>query len=82
MRRQIVWSSRAAKDLGAGERDVARRIVAAAEKLAEGEGDVRRLKDVDPPTYRLRVGDWRLLFRYERGTITILRVLPRDKACR
>jgi mRNA-degrading endonuclease RelE of RelBE toxin-antitoxin system len=82
MPRAIQWSARARKDFDDLDRGVSRRVEAAIDRLAAGEGDVRRLTDVDPPLYRLRVGDWRVLFRYEDGTIIVARVLPRDKAYR
>jgi len=61
---------------------VAERVASAIERLGSGTGDVRRLEDIEPPLYRLRVGDWRVLFRLERAVIFIVRVLPRDKAYR
>jgi mRNA-degrading endonuclease RelE of RelBE toxin-antitoxin system len=47
-----------------------------------GEGDVLQLTDIDPPEYRLRVGDWRVRFHRDstRAILILLRVLPRDKA--
>jgi hypothetical protein len=30
-----------------------------ARYLATGEGDVKRLKDIEPPEFRLRAGDYR-----------------------
>src|ERR1044071_6953668 len=47
-------------------------------------GDVVRLTDVEPPEFRLRVGDWRVRFRIDRAaaTLILLRVLPRDQAYR
>ena len=44
-------------------------------------GDVKRLKGVTP-SYRLRVGDWRVLFEVEGGTVVIYRVLNRREAYR
>jgi len=61
---------------------VNQRVRKAIERLAEGEGDVRRLVAIEPPLFRLRAGDWRVLFRYDGATITIFRVLPRDRAYR
>jgi mRNA-degrading endonuclease RelE of RelBE toxin-antitoxin system len=45
-------------------------------------GDVRRLQDITPPEYRLRVGKWRVRFRLDQdyGTMQILHVLRRDEA--
>lgn len=82
MAHRIEWTARARKDFEALDRVVSRRVQAAIERLAEGEGDVRRLTDVDPPMFRLRAGDWRVLFRYEQVTIVVARILPRDKAYR
>jgi mRNA-degrading endonuclease RelE of RelBE toxin-antitoxin system len=70
MRWRIEWSTRADKDLGALDGAVRRRIIAAVERVATGEGDVRRLTDVDPPLFRLRVGDWRVMFRYDDAVVT------------
>jgi mRNA interferase RelE/StbE len=44
-------------------------------------GDVKRLKGVSP-SYRLRVGDWRVLFEIEGGIVVIHRVLNRRDAYR
>jgi mRNA interferase RelE/StbE len=55
---------------------------AAIERLAADEGDVKRMAGISPPLYRLRIGDWRVLFRYDGATLVILRILPRDKAYR
>jgi mRNA-degrading endonuclease RelE of RelBE toxin-antitoxin system len=47
-------------------------------------GDVRRLADISPPEWRLRVGDWRVRFTRDAATRTvlILRVLHRASAYR
>ena len=57
MTREIRWDARARKDLGGLDRPVAERVASAIERLGGGMGDVRRLKDIEPPIYRLRVGD-------------------------
>ena len=82
MTRAILWSPRGRKDLDGLDREVNRRVRVAIERLAVGDGDVRRLTGIDPPLFRLRAGDWRVLFRYDETAIFILRVLPRDKAYR
>jgi mRNA-degrading endonuclease RelE of RelBE toxin-antitoxin system len=45
-------------------------------------GDVIRLQGIEPPRYRLRVGEVRVLiaFESETRTLRILRVLPRGRA--
>ncbi len=50
MPKKIVWSDRAKTDLRAIEQATALRILhALARVLATGEGDVKRLQDIDPP---------------------------------
>jgi len=65
------------------------RIAAAVNRLAAtDEGDVVRLTALRPPQWRLRVGDYRALFRFEAGaggaagSILIDRVLHRREAYR
>lgn len=55
----------------------------ALRELSEsGRGDVRRLTNIDPPEWRLRIGSVRVRFAYikQDGVILVLRVLPRGKA--
>lgn len=63
---RIEWERRASEDLrrlAVGNPDQARRILDALEALAEqNQGDVKRLQG-RPGEYRLRVGQWRVLFR-------------------
>lgn len=80
--RPIEWSRRAQKDFDALDRTVRDRVRMGIERLADGEGDVRHLSGFSPPLFRLRIGDWRVLFRHESGSIVILRILPREKAYR
>lgn len=79
---EVVWSHPAERDLRQIDIDVARRVQLAMNRFAAtGHGNVRKLKGrVDQ--FRLRVGDWRVIFMYEReqGAIQVIRVLPRDHA--
>lgn len=79
---EIEWRPRGRKDYDGLDRNVRQRVHAAIERLVTGDGDVRRLAGIDLPLFRLRVGDWRVLFRYDGATIVIHRILPRDKAYR
>jgi mRNA interferase RelE/StbE len=82
---QISWTRRAIKDLRRLSPHARERTTAALERLARtGAGDVIRLTDVAPPEWRLRVGDVRVRFELDDGasTLTVLRVLPRDKVYR
>ena len=80
---RIEWTRRAERE---GSRLPARtreRIVAALDRYAETEsGDVRKLADVDPPEWRLRVGAYRVRFRRRGDVLEVLHVLRRDRAYR
>lgn len=55
----------------------------AIERFAEtGAGNVKKLKGVDPPEYRLRAGDYRVRFELDGETVRILRVRNRREAYR
>jgi mRNA-degrading endonuclease RelE of RelBE toxin-antitoxin system len=56
--------------------------LSAVKRLCEEDyGDVRRLQGVNDETYRLRVGDWRVIFSYQDDlTILVHRVRPRGDA--
>lgn len=87
MSRQLEFGRRALADLralAARDRRAADRIGAAIAAYAEREqGDVRKLAG-GSGMYRLRVGDWRVLFTLddEGRTIAISRVLNRRDAYR
>ena len=50
--------------------------------LVSGEGDVKRLRVIEPPELRLRVGDYRVRF-YDHGeSIRILAIKHRREAYR
>ena len=78
-------SRRAEKDLKQIDRGTAARVTAALESYAATErGDVRKLVDVNPPEWRLRVGEYRVIFARDAaaGALNVLRVLPRGEAYR
>lgn len=80
---RLEWSELAIQDLGSLERGIARRVKQSDERfVSTGAGDVKRLQGYDPPEYRLRVGDYRVRFRHQALTITIVRVLNRRDAYR
>jgi len=70
----------AVKDLDAMSPDVAQRVLAKIE-LARNDlaGNVKRLTNFTPE-YRLRVGDWRVLFEVAGSRIVVHRVMHRSKA--
>jgi mRNA interferase RelE/StbE len=80
----LAWADGAARQVARLDRVTTRRIVAAVERFAgTGHGDVKRLEG-RPGEFRLRVGDWRVIFVLEPTTATmrVHRVLPRGGAYR
>ena len=62
-RKKIAWRDQAKAQLRAIDQPTALRILQALARFAAtGEGDVKRLQDIEPPEFRLRVGDYRLRF--------------------
>jgi len=83
MPKKIVWKDRAKAELRAIEQGTALRILhALARVIFTGEGDVKRLQDIEPPEFRLRVGDYRVRFREFENSIEILSVKHRREAYR
>ena len=83
MKWTLVWTRPALKDMKKLEPVLARRLREAMINLAEtGHGDVVKLKGMNPPEWRLRVGDRRAFFRFRSDTneIHVLRVRRRDQA--
>jgi len=71
--KSIVFRPASARQWSKLSADVRRRIdVRLTEFAASGKGDVKRLKGRNGA--RLRVGDWRVIFYEERGTIVIVAV--------
>jgi mRNA interferase RelE/StbE len=71
------------EDMAALDKGIARRVKQAVQRFAQiGAGSVKRLQDIDPPEYRIRVGDYRVRFYQESETIHILRVRHRREAYR
>jgi mRNA interferase RelE/StbE len=78
----IRFEPRAERDLSRLDRPVARRVIAALDRLLERDPsvDVRRLRGSDE--WRLRVGDWRVRLRldFDERTVIVVRILPRGRA--
>ncbi|OPG15424.1 type II toxin-antitoxin system RelE family toxin [Ferroacidibacillus organovorans] len=83
MRYEIEWSQGSLKDIRRLDKPLIERITRAIEVFAEtGRGDVKRLINADG-AYRLRVGEWRVRFRFVHREIQIMliqAVLPRSEA--
>lgn len=78
--KELEWSESSLEDMAALDKGVARRIQCTVERFAQTEtGNVKKLQGIDPPEYRLRLGDWRIRFAVDGPT---LRVLNRKDAYR
>lgn len=76
----IAFKSRSIKDLQSIPKSMAERILDRIEAMREDlAGDVKRLTNFTPE-YRLRVGEYRILFEVESDTIVIYRVKHRSNA--
>jgi mRNA interferase RelE/StbE len=79
---RVVLMPPADRDLKALDGVVARRVTGklrVIEIAGRVVGDVRRLTG-QPPRFRLRVGDYRVLFPVELGTIKVYRIVHRREA--
>ncbi|PIN77895.1 addiction module toxin RelE [Candidatus Woesearchaeota archaeon CG10_big_fil_rev_8_21_14_0_10_34_12] len=71
---KIVWDEEAYNSLNKLEQSISRRIFKKVEELSENpfSKDIKRLKVCND--FRLRVGDYRVVFSIEQNTIQILKV--------
>lgn len=77
MEYEIEFKPKAIKDLDSLQPDIAKRLVEKVSRLALNlEGDVKRLTNFTPE-YRLRVGDYRVLFEVEGTRVIVYRVRHR-----
>jgi mRNA-degrading endonuclease RelE of RelBE toxin-antitoxin system len=80
---EIEWAEIALAHMADLDKGIARRVKQSVERFAEtGVGNVKRLKDIHPPEFRLRVGDYRVRFHQDNDTMRILRVRNRREAYR
>lgn len=83
MTRQIIWSARAQTDIAALQPTTARRIHRTLHRFAQtGHADIRRLINVTPPTWRIRIGRHRVILQLQNNPneAHIIRIKPRDSA--
>lgn len=77
---QIEFKPRAVKDMKSFTPEDRRRIMSKIEALQNNlSGDVKRLTNFTPE-YRLRVGDYRILFETEGDKVLIYRIKHRKDA--
>jgi len=70
----IEWKEHALQNIKKLENSIARRIIKKVDELSENpfSKDIKRLKGSND--FRLRVGDYRVIFSIEKETIQILKV--------
>lgn len=84
MNKLLHWSDEARAELRAIDRDTALGLLESLARFLETDsGDVKQLHGFDPTRYRLRIGDWRIIFRKRGGdAIEIIHVRNRKDAYR
>lgn len=83
MPQKVRWKDKAKAELRAIDQPTALRILRAlAQLVTTGEGDVKRLQNIEPPVFRLRVGDYRVRFHDLGGVIEVTAVKHRREAYR
>ena len=79
---EITYSKQARKILRSMQSKTAKRILTAIEKLADnpahGDLDVKAPRGLDG--YRLRVGDWRVIYSHDDLVLAIEKIAPRGGA--
>jgi len=82
MKYNIEFKPLAVKDFEALPSGIQARVLAKIEGMTDNlSGDVKHITD-STPEYRLRVGEYRVLFEIERGAIVIYRIRHRREAYR
>ncbi len=82
MRYDVRFKPKAVKDIESLPSRIQGRVLARIEKMSDDlKGDVKRLTNFTPE-FRLRVGDFRVLFEIEGETIIIYQIRHRREAYR
>jgi len=80
---RFIWPESSRAELRAIDREAATRILLALTEYGEsGGGDVRALAGQWQGHFRLRVGDYRIIFAISPDEITIIRVRHRSEVYR
>jgi mRNA-degrading endonuclease RelE of RelBE toxin-antitoxin system len=84
MAKRVIFSAEARADVRAIDRETALRLLKALARFLETDaGNVKQLEGFAPPRFRLRIGDWRFVFRRcGEDAIEIVRVRNRREAYR
>jgi mRNA interferase RelE/StbE len=71
--KNVIWSPEARAQLRAVDKSTALRILKAlAQYLETGEGDIKRLRGIEPPEFRLRIGDYGVRFHDQGEMLALL----------
>jgi mRNA interferase RelE/StbE len=81
---RVIRSPEARAEVRAIDRETALRLLKALGRFLKTEaGNVKQLEGFDPPLFRLRIGDWRVIYRRIGGDdIEVVRVRNRREAHR
>jgi len=80
MKYEIEFKPQALKDMKALPAGESRRIIAKVEAMrTDLAGDIKKLTNF-APEYRLRIGNYRVLFEVDHAIVTVYRVLHRKDA--
>lgn len=83
MAKQAAFTDQAKADLRAIPQPIAIQILRTLARFLDSEeGNVKRLQGVDPPLYRLRTQDHRVIFRDLGEHIEVTRIRDRKEAYR
>ena len=83
MAKRVAFTDQAKADLRTIQQPIAIQILRTLARFLESEeGNVKRLQGVEPPLYRLRTQDHRVIFRDLGDAIEVTRVRNRREAYR
>ena len=83
MAKRVTFTSQAKADIRAIEQPIAIQVLRTLARFLESEeGNVKRLQGAEPPLYRLRTQDHRVIFRDLGDSIEVTRVRNRRDAYR
>jgi mRNA-degrading endonuclease RelE of RelBE toxin-antitoxin system len=83
MAKGVAFTDQAKADIRALPQPIAMQVLRTIARFLESEkGDVKRLQGIEPPEFRLRLGDYRVRFHDLGDAVEILRVRHRKDAYR
>ena len=83
MAKRVAFTDQAKTDIRSIPQSVAIQILHTLARFLETEeGNIKRLQGVDPPLYRLRAQDHRVIFRDHGSYIEVVRVRDRKESYR